>query len=112
MAGAPGALLMANGTDDASSHAHRADDVARAAAAVRAYVAHSAAPLPAPEIGIILGTGLGALGTAIAVDAAVPFEQIPGFPLSTVESHAGRLLLGTLGGRRVAALQGPPIRSL
>ena len=59
-----------------------------------------------PEVGIILGTGLGGLAEAIAVDAMIPYEQIPGFPLSTVESHAGRLLLGRLGNRAVVAMQG------
>jgi len=59
-----------------------------------------------PEVGMILGTGLGALGRGIAIDAEIPYAEIPGFPLSTVESHAGKLLLGTLAGRRVAALQG------
>jgi len=60
----------------------------------------------APEIGLILGTGLGALARAIHVEHAIPYEEIPGFPLSTVESHAGRLLVGTLAGRRVVAMQG------
>ena len=60
----------------------------------------------APEVAVILGTGLGGLADAIAVDAAVPYGDIPGFPLSTVESHAGRLLFGRLGGRRVVAMQG------
>ena len=59
-----------------------------------------------PEVGMILGTGLGALGKSISVEAEIPYADIPGFPLSTVESHAGKLLLGTLAGRRVAALQG------
>jgi purine-nucleoside phosphorylase len=59
-----------------------------------------------PEVGMILGTGLGALGRSITVEAEIPYAEIPGFPLSTVESHAGKLLLGTLAGRRVAALQG------
>jgi purine-nucleoside phosphorylase len=60
----------------------------------------------APEIGLILGTGLGALARAIHVEHTIPYEEIPGFPLSTVESHAGRLLVGTLAGRRVVAMQG------
>jgi len=60
----------------------------------------------APEIGLILGTGLGALARAIQVETTIPYEDIPGFPLSTVESHAGRLLVGTLAGRRVVAMQG------
>jgi purine-nucleoside phosphorylase len=59
-----------------------------------------------PEVGIILGTGLGGLADEIAVEASIPYGQIPGFPLSTVESHAGRLLLGRLGNRPVVAMQG------
>jgi purine-nucleoside phosphorylase len=59
-----------------------------------------------PDIGIILGTGLGGLANEIGVEASIPYEQIPGFPLSTVESHAGRLLLGRLGARPVVAMQG------
>ena len=59
-----------------------------------------------PEVGIILGTGLGKLAQEIAVDIAIPYQEIPGFPLSTVESHAGRLLLGRLGNRPVVAMQG------
>lgn len=59
-----------------------------------------------PRIGIILGTGLGGLAQDIEVQAAIPYEEIPGFPLSTVESHAGRLLLGKLGHVPVVAMQG------
>lgn len=59
-----------------------------------------------PEVGIILGTGLGGLAEEIDVEAAVAYEQIPGFPLSTVESHAGRLLFGRLRKRPVVAMQG------
>jgi len=59
-----------------------------------------------PDVAIILGTGLGGLADQIDVEAAIPYEQIPGFPLSTVETHAGRLLLGRLGKRSVVALQG------
>lgn len=59
-----------------------------------------------PEIGIVLGTGLGALARALKIEAEVPYHELPGFPVSTVDSHAGKLLLGTLAGRRVAALQG------
>jgi len=59
-----------------------------------------------PEVGIVLGTGLGGLVREIAVESEVPYLSIPGFPLSTVESHAGRLLLGRLGGRPVVAMQG------
>ena len=59
-----------------------------------------------PEIAIILGTGLGALADAIEVEVAIPYTEIPNFPLSTVESHTGRLLLGHLHGRTVVAMQG------
>ena len=59
-----------------------------------------------PDVGIILGTGLGGLAQEIAAEASIPYEEIPGFPLSTVESHAGRLLLGRLGTRPVVAMQG------
>jgi purine-nucleoside phosphorylase len=59
-----------------------------------------------PEVGIILGTGLGGLAQEINVEASIPYQEIPGFPLSTVETHAGRLLLGRLGKRPVVAMQG------
>jgi purine-nucleoside phosphorylase len=85
-----------------ADHAHRADAVRTAVAAIRARAGAAAQA----DVAIILGTGLGALGDAISVDATVEYADIPGFPLSTVESHTGRLLLGTLGGRRVAAMQG------
>ncbi len=75
-------------------------DVAAAVASIRARTAF------APEFGIILGTGLGGLADAITVECAIEYGDIAGFPLSTVESHSGRLLLGTLNGRRVVAMQG------
>lgn len=59
-----------------------------------------------PEAGVILGTGLGALAREIEIETAIPYEEIPHFPLSTVESHSGHLLLGTLAGRRVVAMEG------
>jgi purine-nucleoside phosphorylase len=59
-----------------------------------------------PGIGIILGTGLGGLAAEIEVEAAIPYEAIPHFPLSTVETHTGRLLVGTLAGKRVITMQG------
>lgn len=59
-----------------------------------------------PSVGIILGTGLGKLAEAVDVDRTIPYEEMPHFPLSTVESHDGRLLLGSLAGREVVAMQG------
>jgi purine-nucleoside phosphorylase len=59
-----------------------------------------------PSVAIILGTGLGQLARAIDVSASMSYTEIPGFPLSTTESHAGRLLFGTLGGKTVVAMQG------
>jgi purine-nucleoside phosphorylase len=59
-----------------------------------------------PEVAIVLGTGLGALAREIRVETTIPYADIAHFPLSTVESHSGQLLLGTLGGKRVIAMQG------
>jgi purine-nucleoside phosphorylase len=59
-----------------------------------------------PEVAIILGTGLGGLAREVTAEAEIAYGEIPGFPLSTVETHAGRLLLGRLGGRPVVAMQG------
>ncbi len=59
-----------------------------------------------PEVALILGTGLGGLAGEIQLAAEIGYEKIPGFPLSTVETHAGRLLFGRLGGKPVVAMQG------
>ncbi len=59
-----------------------------------------------PEVGIILGTGLGKLAEAIEVEKSIKYNFIPHFPISTVESHFGRLIFGKLGGRKVVAMQG------
>ncbi len=59
-----------------------------------------------PEFGIILGTGLGGFAEEIDAELSVPFDEIPGFVKSTAASHAGNLVLGMLGGRRVMAMQG------
>jgi purine-nucleoside phosphorylase len=74
--------------------------IAEAASSVRALTSF------VPEVAIVLGTGLAALGERIEVEIAIPYERIPGFPVPTVESHSGRLLLGRLGGRAVVAMQG------
>lgn len=59
-----------------------------------------------PRVGIVLGTGLGGLADAIEVEAALAYEDLPHCPVSTVESHQGKLLLGTLEGVPVVAMQG------
>jgi purine-nucleoside phosphorylase len=59
-----------------------------------------------PAIGIILGTGLGALAGEIVADIVLEYGDIPHFPISTVESHHGKLIFGTLAGKRVVAMQG------
>lgn len=59
-----------------------------------------------PEVGIILGTGLGGLVNHIEIAHSLPYNEIPNFPVSTVEGHAGRLIFGTLGGKKVVAMQG------
>ena len=59
-----------------------------------------------PEVGIVLGSGLGGLADELEDAVAVPFAELPGWPAATAPGHVGRLLLGRLGGRPVAMLQG------
>ncbi len=59
-----------------------------------------------PEVGIILGTGLGGLVNEITIHYELDYEKIPNFPLSTVDGHHGRLIFGILGGKKVVAMQG------
>lgn len=82
------------------SKTHLADGIAGALDTVRAATDSD------PDVAVILGTGLGGLVEEIEVSAEIAYEDIPGFPLSTVESHAGRLLFGILGGKKVVAMQG------
>ena len=84
----------------ADPSAHRLEVIEAAADVVRARFGAT------PEVAIVLGTGLGGLAREIEVEASVDYADIPGFPLSTVESHAGRLLCGKLGGKTVVAMQG------
>ncbi len=60
----------------------------------------------APTIGIILGTGLGKLVEYIEIECEISYKEIPHFPVSTVESHAGKLIFGKLGGKNVVVMQG------
>ena len=80
-----------------------ADLVARIDEAVAAVRARSAL---SPRAGVVLGTGLGGLAREIVVEAAIDYPALPHFPVSTVESHKGRLLLGTLDGVPVVVMQG------
>ncbi|MBV6647020.1 MAG: purine-nucleoside phosphorylase [Cyclobacteriaceae bacterium] len=59
-----------------------------------------------PEIGIVLGTGLGALAEKIDIEVSLEYEHIPNFPIATIEFHHGKLLFGTLEGKKVIAMQG------
>lgn len=59
-----------------------------------------------PQIGIILGTGLGGLANEIKIEYSISYKDIPHFPISTVEGHSGKLLFGELGGKKVIAMQG------
>jgi len=59
-----------------------------------------------PEVGIILGTGLGGLVKDIEIEHTLDYEDIPDFPVSTVEGHHGRLIFGQLGGKKIVAMQG------
>lgn len=87
-------------TSTADASAHTLEAVEAAAERVRERFGR------APDAAIVLGTGLGGLAKEIAVSTSISYADIPGFPLSTVESHAGRLLCGTLGGKTVMAMQG------
>ena len=59
-----------------------------------------------PSVGIVLGTGLGGLVKEIEVINEISYSDIPNFPVSTVESHSGKLIFGKLGGKEVVAMQG------
>jgi len=59
-----------------------------------------------PKIAIILGTGLGRLAEDIEEKEIIPYSEIPNFPISTVQSHSGNLVLGKLGNKEVVAMQG------
>lgn len=59
-----------------------------------------------PEVGIILGTGLGGLVKEIKIEHSLDYDSIPNFPVSTVDGHHGRLIFGELGGKKIVAMQG------
>jgi purine-nucleoside phosphorylase len=76
------------------------DQIQEAAATIRTRWAG------VPKVGIILGTGLSALADDIQADVKIPYEQVPFFPKSTVQSHTGQLVCGTLAGKTVVAMEG------
>jgi purine-nucleoside phosphorylase len=59
-----------------------------------------------PETAIILGTGLGQLASEICVEMEIPYAEIPHFPITTVDGHAGKLIFGSLGGKEILAMDG------
>ena len=65
----------------------------------------------APDVALILGSGLGELANSVEDATAMPFRDIPGFPGAAVAGHAGRMVLGTLSGASVAVLQGCEARN-
>ncbi len=76
------------------------EQVREAAAAIRKKTGWK------PELAIILGTGLGNLAAKVKKECEIPYGGIPHFPVSTVQSHAGKLLFGTLSGKKVAVMEG------
>ena len=66
----------------------------------------SQAGISAPKVGIVLGTGLGELVNLIDIEKTIPYNQIPHFPVSTVEFHKGNLIYGNIGSTKVLAMQG------
>ncbi|WP_252313303.1 purine-nucleoside phosphorylase [Sinobaca sp. H24] len=76
------------------------DNVQKASSAIQSFTTIQ------PEIGLILGSGLGILADEIEEAVVIPYEKIPGFPVSTVEGHAGELVIGKLEGVAVAAMKG------
>jgi purine-nucleoside phosphorylase len=81
-------------------HVHRWADVNEAVGVVRDHWAGQ------PTVGLVLGTGLGALASEIEAEAVIPYGELPHVPHSTVESHKGQLVCGRLSGRSVVAMEG------
>ena len=76
------------------------DNIMESAAFIKAAVSQT------PEIGIILGSGLGGLVDIMENKEVIPYSQIPHFPVSHVEGHAGNLVFGSIGGKSVVCMQG------
>lgn len=88
---------------DSSRPIRPSDQPARLAALVAAVRARTSL---VPDVGIVLGSGLGGLADDLETPVSIPFAELPGWPAATAPGHAGRLLLGQLGGRPVVMLQG------
>jgi purine-nucleoside phosphorylase len=101
--GAPAVAADPTGVINPSRPIRPADQPARLAALEAAV--RSRTPL-VPEVGIVLGSGLGGLADDLDEPIAIPFADLPGWPLATAPGHVGRLLLGRLAGRPVVMLQG------
>ncbi len=102
----PAAGRQAGGTDERPDGADQ-----RNMLDMRAKIGEAAAHIASrcrmePEIGLILGSGLGVVGDRLEEAVTIPYGDIPHFPVSTVEGHAGELALGLLEGRKVALLRG------
>jgi len=77
------------------------DDLQQAVTAIRSRVS-----APPPQVGLILGSGLGSYADGLAGKTAIDYAEIPGFPKSSVPGHSGKLVLGVRGGARCVAMQG------
>jgi purine-nucleoside phosphorylase len=105
-AGQPaGAATQARG-DDTGAPAGVPQGAAESVLVAEAVAALRERTTLEPSVAVILGTGLGALADAIETEVSVPYAEIPHFPVSTVESHAGELVFGRLGGRPLVAMKG------
>jgi purine-nucleoside phosphorylase len=82
------------------------DQVSEAAAFLRAVLTSAGTAFAPPRLGIVLGSGLGAVADAVANAVVTPYYEIPHFPQSTVEGHSGRIVAGSLGGVPIIVMQG------
>jgi purine-nucleoside phosphorylase len=89
------------------NHAEELDEYARASEAAEFILARlSAAGQKTPALAVVLGSGLGEFAESLEAAAVIPYEEIPHFPRSTAIGHAGRLVVGSLAGVALAAMQG------
>src|SRR5512136_1424298 len=88
-------ILAASQRTDIVEHLVTRSEIEAAAQYVREHTRRQ------PEFGIVLGSGLAALAEAVEDPAIIPFQDIPNFPVSSVQGHSGRLVSGTLEGRSV-----------